>query len=171
MTEPERSRQNGIDRRSMLRGAAWCVPVVAVAIASPAQAASGDVVSVVVTLGPISGTLRTLTVTAVKNGTPVSDATMQIQYYYYDEVCYLLGGPRPLTDGSARPAVRPIPRLRHHRRCQARQRPRRQRLTDGVQSDPSRDEAVAGLQGSRSSQMGIFDDLRSRDALAGPPTC
>lgn len=42
MTEQEKTHAAGIDRRTVMRAAAWSVPVLAVAVASPANAASGD---------------------------------------------------------------------------------------------------------------------------------
>lgn len=41
--EPALQRRNNVDRRTVLRSAAWALPVMAVAVAAPATAASGAV--------------------------------------------------------------------------------------------------------------------------------
>ncbi len=87
MTEPQHPVQRHIGRRSLLRGAAWSVPLVAVAVAAPAEAASGDLVTVTLTLGPRTDgvTWCLLTVGVVRNGSPVVGARVAIECRYNND--------------------------------------------------------------------------------------
>ncbi|MFC4139906.1 MULTISPECIES: hypothetical protein [unclassified Microbacterium] len=90
----ENTTGGGLDRRTIIKGAAWSLPVVAVAAAVPAMAASTDTDLVPALSGPITLTLSALgisvatisvvnTLTITNNGpapTPATGTQATVQY-------------------------------------------------------------------------------------------
>lgn len=75
----EPATRAGVTRRTIVKGAAWSLPVVAVAVAAPMAAASGETVS-----GPsptpsgVCSPVGNFTITVARNGQPVGGASVTV---------------------------------------------------------------------------------------------